>query len=383
MSNIDEKIKEYEPILTEKQEENINLNMLISINKTIEQGNFSKIRIDIGKDNEILRKNKTESTRKVQQQRFENDKIYNEHGSIMTNYSALIKRYYDILNKVELERKKLVEDRISVLNEGSQEISNEINLIYKINSSTKKNKISSELSNALKQDLEILKNQYSAFEKHLNIIISSQSSQITKLEGDMASQAEEVYNIQRELSESASKIIELHFTVDKENAANLNLKLNKLILLGVNVSQYRIEAQKKLENVQNGWKTKLRLFEDKSSKEFRENSKQKWIFKIENLITKIDKLNLEMNEIDRQKDEFDIKITTDKNRDSLIQNLSVEQKKLAQKSKNTNEKIKKSNTDLKNILKILEYKKKFFDDQNEQINAQECEIDNVRGQIRD
>lgn len=381
IDHIDAQAKEQDPILAEKQGEHKSLTAIIGENEKIEQGNLSQAATDLRKDNAELRNKMTASTKNVKKERDGKVKVFNEHADLVTKYSELVIKYEELLSKVELERKDIDTESISTSDEFSKESAHGVNLTHQLNCSVKNSQVSSDLSNSLKKDLEGLKKHYAGFESMLTKFISNQNSEISKLEGDLKTQVDGISRLQGELSETANKIVEIHAVVDKENAANLNFKLSLLIGNLINADKYRKEAQGKLENAQEGWTAKLKLFEDEASRMSRESANQKWTVEVENLINKLDKLNRDKNEIARQRDEFDLKVTTDINRDHLIDNLAKEKEKLTLKNRWINDELDKTRNDLSDLLKFLEFKKGFLDDQEEQLKTLRFEIEEIRVKI--
>jgi len=332
-------------------------------------------------DNDALKGKIIDSINEVKKEREGKVKVFNDHADLVNTYNKLVAKYEETLINIEAERKDAEKEANATFDELSQETANEVNLNHHSIASTQGKDSLKGVSNGLRNDLEGLKKHYATFESQLTQFVTTQTTEITNLEKDLEDKAKGINDLQKELSDSVTTIIELHETVDRANAANLNSKLSQLTSNLVEADKYRREAQNKLENAQEGWTAKLKLFEDEASRMSRENANQKRAAEVEKLLNKLDKLNQEKNEIAKERDEFDKKRTTDNNRDAIEQNLNQEKEKLELKNRWANDEIAKTLTDLEEILKFLDFKKQFLTDQEEQIKMLRTEIEETRVKI--
>lgn len=335
------------------------------------------------KDNDALRKKLEESKVNVKKEREEKANIFNQHADIVNKYNELVAKYENSLNETEAKRADLSRD----VNKTNAEIFNEnadgVNLDHFL-ISTNKNLTNHELqSKALKSDIADLTKHYEGFLKHLNKLVTSQSEEIARLNSHLGDQQSSITELQTSLSESAKKIVDLHSEVDRENAANLNSKLSTLISTLVDIDKLRRNAQNNLENAQEGWTAKLQLFVDEASRMSRESANQKRANEVQNLLHKLDRLNRERNEIAKQRDLLEAKVATDYNREVINDNVQKELDGMTLKLRWADDEIKKTSSDLKDLLNFLQFKKSFISDQEEQITRLRQEITEIRTLIEE
>ena len=70
-----------------------------------------------------------------------------------------------------------------------------------------------------------------------------------------------------DVKKKSIEVNDLHREIDKENALNINQKIHQLIDTLISLDKRRREAQTILENAQENWSTKLKLFQDEASKQ--------------------------------------------------------------------------------------------------------------------
>ena len=217
----------------------------------------------------------------------------------------------------------------------------------------------------------------------LDSFVSSQKEQVESLQNDLNSQQSNISSLQKELSDSTNQVVELYRTVDQENAANLNVKLSNLITTLVDVDKWRRNNQGNLENGQEGWTAKLKLFEDQAAKMSRDNANKKRADEIENLLNKLDKLNKDRNQVAMERDEMESKLLTDGNKDAIGLSLQKEFDSLTLKVRWASDEIEKTHNELEELLKSVEFKKTFITEQQDIITTITTEITEIRVRITD
>jgi chromosome segregation ATPase len=377
----DIQIKETEPIVDTKKAERDQIQNILDKDQQITLSNLSQTTTDLRKDNDEQRKKFQDSKEKVRNEREEKVKVFNQHADLVNSFNELVMRYEKFLSEVEQSRKGVESEKNQVDFELSTENSNGTNLEHYLNSTNRDNKAHLNTVDALRKDLDSLRQHYSKFESQLNGFVGSQNDEMKKLQAQLNNQESEITKLQKNLSESANQIVELHANVDKENAANLNAKLSILIQTLVDVGKYRRTNQNRLENAQEIWSAKLKLFEDEASRMSKENANKKRADEIDNLLHKLDKLNTERNAIAREKDEIEAKLLTDNNSDKVTEKMERELDSLNLKLTWANDEIVKTHGDLQDLIKFLEFKRSFLLDQEEQLTTLRAEIIEVRSRI--
>ena len=381
INHVDQQINEVDPIVKTKENENRELASTLGKDENVKDANLSEAATGLRKDNNGLRQKIEDSNAKVKSERDEKVKVFNQHADLVNTYNDLVNKYQQLLTDVEVGRKDAERDYNATLTELDSETANQTNLDHHINSTDKgvnNHKVNAE---ALKRDLDALRKHYGNFETQFNQFVAHQNDEVQRLNDLLRTQESDVTNLQQQLSESAKKIVDLHASVDKENAANLNAKLSHLIGVLVDVDKSRRQSQNSLENAQEKWTAKLKLFEDEASRMSRENANKKRAAEVENLLNKLDRLNKERNEIARERDELEAKVVTDGNRDVLNSNLEKELEGLNLKLRWANDEIVKTHNDLTDLLKFLDFKRNYLNDQEEQITTLRTEITEIRTRI--
>lgn len=381
IDHTDVQIKEVEPIAEAKKGERDQIQGVLDKDQQITASNLSQTAADLRKDNDGQRNKFQEAKGKVRSERDEKVKVFNQHADLVNTFNDLVMKYEKLLQDVEKSRKGAEGEKNQVDTELSTENSNGTNLEHFLNATNRDNGAHKSTAEALRKDLDALRQHYGKFETQLNGFVGTQSDEMKKLQEQLRKQEGEITKLQKNLSESANQIVELHATVDKENAANLNAKLSTLIQTLVDVDKYRRANQNRLENAQEGWSAKLRLFEDEASRMSRENANKKRADEIDNLLHKLDKLNRERNAIARERDEIEAKLLTDNNRDELTQKMEKELDGLNLKLTWANDEIVKTHGDLQDLLKFLEFKRNFLSEQEEQLASLRAEITEVKTKI--
>jgi uncharacterized coiled-coil DUF342 family protein len=335
------------------------------------------------KDNEALRKKIQDSTNTVKKEREEKTGIFNKHAEIVNNYNSLVGRYEKSLLDVEVKRVEAERNLNATKSELASESSNGTNLDHFLESTTKSVSYHDNQAKALKAELDSLKKYYASFVSHLGGLVASQSTEVQRLTDHLKGQQTSISDLQKSLSVSAKKIVDLHSEVDRENAANLNAKLSTLISTLVEVDKSRRTSQNNLENSQESWTAKLHLFLDEASRMSRENANAKRATEVVNMLTKLDKLNRDSNELARQRDELQARVLTDSNRDIINENLVKELNSLSLKLQWARDERDSTNLSLQDLLKFLEFKRTFILDQEEQIRTLRSEIEEVRTLIQE
>jgi chromosome segregation ATPase len=381
INHTDDIIKEKVPIVDSRKEEHTGLEKTLAKSEDIKASNLSEVSTVLRKDNADLKKKIEESAKSVKTEKEGKLKVFNDHAALVKSYDSVVQAYSKLHSDSEMVRNKFEREYIQTSNELAEESAQNVNLTHYINATDKAREGHKGMTDALRKDLEGLRKHYGAFDTQLSSFITGQSSEMSKLEGDLDTAAKGIESLQRELSTSANKIVELHGEVDKENAANLNAKLSQLIGTLVDVDKYRRVSQNKLEDSQQSWTAKLSLFEDEANRMSRENANHKRAAEIEKLLNKLDKLNKDSNEIARERDEIDLKLVTDGNRDTLGTNLEREREGLNLKLRWASDEIVKTHSELQELLKFLAFKRGFLSDQEEQIKTLRIEITEVRTRI--
>lgn len=85
--------------------------------------------------------------------------------------------------------------------------------------------------------------------------------------GDSYKQREDDIQKLMDVKKKSIEVNDLHREIDKENALNINQKIHQLIDTLISLDKRRREAQTILENAQENWSTKLKLFQDEASKQ--------------------------------------------------------------------------------------------------------------------
>lgn len=374
-------IKETEPIADSKKTERDQIQGVLDQDQNITASSLSQTAADLRKDNEEQRRKFQDSKEKVRTEREEKVKVFNQHADLVNSYNELVMKYEKLLSDVEKSRKGAEGEKNQVDGELSSENSVGTNLEHYFNASNRDSGANKSIAEALRKDLDALRQHYGKFETQLNGFVGSQNNEMKKLQEQLRTQEGEITKLQKSLSESAKQVVELHATVDKDNAANLNAKLSTLIRTLVDVDKYRRTNQNRLENAQEGWSAKLRLFEDEASRMSKENANKKRADEIDNLLHKLDKLTRERNSIARERDEIEAKFLTDNNRDELTEKMEKELDGLNLKLTWANDEIVKTHGDLQDLLKFLEFKRTFLSDQEEQLISLRAEITEVRTKI--
>jgi chromosome segregation ATPase len=381
INHTDDIIKEKVPIVDSRKEEHTGLEKTLAKSEDIKASNLSEASTVLRKDNADLKKKIEESAKSVKTEKEGKLKVFNDHAALVKSYDSVVQAYSKLHSDSEMVRNKFEREYIQTSNELAEESAQNVNLTHYINATDKAREGHKGMTDALRKDLEGLRKHYGAFDTQLSSFITGQSSEMSKLEGDLDTAAKGIESLQKELSTSVTKIVELHGEVDKENAANLNAKLSQLIGTLVDVDKYRRVTQNKLEDSQQSWTAKLSLFEEEANRMSRENANTKRAAEIEKLLNKLDKLNKDRNEIARERDEIDLKLVTDENRDTLSTNLEREREGLNLKLRWASDEIVKTHSDLQELLKFLAFKRGFLSDQEEQIKTLRIEITEVRTRI--
>ncbi|CAI2383295.1 unnamed protein product [Moneuplotes crassus] len=377
----DELIQEKEPILAEKEQKKLELEEIVAQEPDINQMNLSQAAENLRAENENLKNKFVDSLGLVKNEREEKVKVFNEHADLVNSYNELVLKYGNLLNKIEGERNQAENERNSTHDEIDKEESNKVNLEHYVKTSTKAYDGNKNVTDALREDLNELKQHYSEFEQQISSFIASQTDEISSLQHELKLQADGIASLQRELSSSATKIMELHSGVDEQNAANLNAKLSSLITTLVTADKSRRQAQGLLENAQEGWSSKLKLFEDEASRMSRENANKKHAAEIDRLLTKLDKLNRERNQVANARDRIDARLATDKVRDAIDEGLLKEKEQLTLKHKWATDEMQKAQDDLEELVKLLSFKKDLLANQQEQLEQLRIDIELVRVKI--
>lgn len=374
-------VQEKQPIVDSRKKEHSALEATLGQDQKITSANLSETATALRKENDALRKKIEDSTKSVKTEREGKIAVFNDHASLVGTYDQLVLKYEQLLRDVEDGRKNAEKDYNASSNELAVESAQNVNLTHMLNATDKARDSHKNMTDALRKDLDGLRKHYGAFETQLNGFIKGQATEITRLAKDLDDAAKGILSLQSELSTSANKIVALHGEVDRENAANLNAKLSQLIGTLVDVDKYRRISQNKLENSQEGWTAKLSLFDDEASRMSREHANQKRAAEVDKLLNKLDKLNKDRNEIARERDEIDLKLVTDANRDTLSSNLEREREGLSLKLRWASDEISKTHSDLQELLKFLDFKRGFLRDQQEQITTLRTEITEIRTRI--
>lgn len=101
---------------------------------------------------------------------------------------------------------------------------------------------------------------------------------------------DEIRKLQNQLNDIKPKIHELYKTNDKTNAIDLNSKVNTLLRTLLDFYSKRKESAEQLENAQEGWTFKLKLFTDEASRDSREAANAKAINEILGQLEKVDNI---------------------------------------------------------------------------------------------
>lgn len=374
IAHTEQQIKEQEPLIAARQGDNAKLDAVLKQDENIAAQNLSEAAAALRKDNDAVRGKIVEGTGNVRKERGECAKVFNEHADLVNKYNDLVAQYEKLLLTAEAARRDAERDANAATAELSVETANGVNLDHYLEATTKSRGYHQNQSEALRKDFGLLQKHYDAFCAQLDKFVKLQGDDIEKLKGHLGTQAKSISELQAQLSENAQKIVDLHAVVDKNNAANLNAKLSTLIGTLVDVEKTRRWSQNALENSQESWSAKVRIFTDEASRASRENANQKRAKEVENLLNKLDRLNKERNEIARQRDELEAKVVTDKNRDAVGENTQKELDGLNLKLRWANDEIVNTHNNLQELLKLLAIKKGFVTDQEEQIRSLQTEL---------
>jgi len=105
------------------------------------------------------------------------------------------------------------------------------------------------------------------------------------------------------------------------------------------------------------------LFEDEVARQSRENSKQKMLIEIEEILEKLRKNSAYRNELEQAKDELEAKIFVDGNLDTVSDAQKKELSKIDLKIRWANDERKNLLGDIESILKTLDEKNRFIEAQ--------------------
>ena len=366
-------IKEKEPVVSSEQKTNSGLQDTLGQAQGQQRTPAAQ---ELLKDNDGQKKKIQDLLSGVKKERDEKSRIFNQHADLVNKYNDLIGRYEKSLLEVEAKHNEL-RNETNIANADLNNQNDEgTNLHHYLESTTKSVKNHENQAKALKSDITSLTKHYNGFLDHLNKMVSSQASEVERLNNHLRDQETETNELTRSLTESTTKIITLHSDVDKDNAQNLNAKLSTLISTIVEVDKARRTSQNKLDNAQESWTAKLSLFQDEASRASRESANQKRAVEVENMLAKLNKLNQDRNEIARQRDELEASVITDSNKDVVTDNLQKELEGLTLKLRWAEDEVEKT---LKmSLAETLEAKKAIIADQEAQIESLRLEITEIR-----
>lgn len=373
IAHTDEQLSEKDPLLKAKQETNGELN------KTLSQDEKSvyhtpQAATDLRKSNDDARKRMEDAAASVRKEREEKAAVFNQHADLVNQYNDLVARYEKLLLDAETARRDAERDANAANGEISTESAEGTNLEHFIEATDKSSHYHQNQVDALRKDLTSYTQHYGEFVSQLDKFVHAQNDEADRLRKSFDDQSKSITELQGQLSEAVTRIVELHSVVDKNNAANLNAKLSTLIGTLVDVDKTRRESQNALENSQENWSFKVRTFLDEAARASRENANNKRAKEVENLLNKLDRLNRERNEIARERDAMEAKVVTDRNRDAINDNSVKELDSLNLKLRWANDEIVKTDGDLQEVLGLLGTKKGFITEQEEQIRSLKEEL---------
>lgn len=373
-------IKEREPVVSSEQKNNKGLENTLSQTQGQQKTPASS---ELLKDNDGQRKNIQTNLNTVKKERDAKTKIFNQHADLVNKYNDLATKYEKSLIDTEVKRVEIERDSNKTNSELRSQTAEGTNLEHFLETTSKSSTNHQSQAKALKADHTNLTKHYSSFLDHLNKLVSSQGGEIERLNNHLRDQQKETDELTSALSESTSKIVSLHSEVDKDNAANLNAKLSTLISTLVEVDKARRESQDKLENSQENWTAKLKLFQDEAARSSRETANNKRSVEVDNLLAKLDRLNRDQNEIAKQRDVLEARVISDSNRDVVNDNLQKELDGINLKLRWADDEVKKTEADLQDLLNFIEFKKSFIADQEAQIQSLRTEITEIRTLIEE
>lgn len=345
--------------------ENNELQSTIDTPEDLKEQGFSQEAKDIRKENEDLKSKIDTETDALVKQSNERDSLLDQHSEEVKNYNDTVYKYYNLLLKAEQAR-KIYQDSLNEVQE-------------KVSDLDKDNIRNEQMVQINEINVDVLGQTVESLRKDLNSSSEIYNDHINELIKIIASQNREINSLKNQFNDVGSNIKYMQTEVEKQKVAvaayekdmgdikaiGYNDKINKLQSDLKRADDVRQKSQDDLENLQDNWTTKIKLFDGQDADRKRERDQR--LADVSDNIKKIQQAQDTIVQLMKDLDTLHSKKISDDNKDKV-------QTALDSEIQNTNFKLRWATEERDNAAKDLEEAIRLAKEKDEEISEQEKKI---------